>query len=108
MNPSPSNSRPPQLGRWLAAEAADAPQADEALVALFAAVSQPILPFASAEIAGALGLSGPLAWPDRDIAAELDRLERGAPIRVPPVLFRKIEDAQVAEWTERFGGAPEA
>jgi hypothetical protein len=24
---------------------------------------------------------------------------------VPPVLFGKIADEQIAEWTERFGGA---
>ena len=79
------------------------------LCGLFAAVSQPIVPFAAKEIADALGLDGVPAWPGAEAAPdlyrlELDRLERGAPIRVPPVLFKKIEDAQVAEWTERFGG----
>jgi methionyl-tRNA synthetase len=78
------------------------------LCALFAAVSQPILPFASLQIAGALGLEGAPAWPKAQAAIELDRLDRGAAIMVPGVLFKKIEDAQVAEWTERFGGAPEA
>jgi methionyl-tRNA synthetase len=78
------------------------------LCALFAAVSQPILPFAAKEIAAALGLEAAPAWPGADSAAELDRLDRSAPIRVPPVLFKKIEDAQVVEWTERFGGAPDA
>ena len=29
----------------------------------------------------------------------------GRPIHTPEVLFAKIEDAQVAEWTERFAGA---
>ena len=28
-------------------------------------------------------------------------------ITPPEVLFQKIEDAQVAEWTERFGGGKE-
>ncbi len=32
----------------------------------------------------------------------------GRKIAAPEVLFRKIEDAQVAEWTERFGGAEAA
>jgi len=31
-------------------------------------------------------------------------LPHGIEISAPPVLFQKIEDAQVAEWTERFGG----
>jgi methionyl-tRNA synthetase len=39
-----------------------------------------------------------------DYAKLLDALPRGMPISVPPQLFTKIEDAQVAEWTARFGG----
>ena len=75
------------------------------LVALFAAVSQPILPFAAASIAGSVRLTTPLDWPSTDVEAELNRLPVGETITVPEVLFRKVEDAQVAEWTERFGGA---
>ncbi|WP_304218910.1 hypothetical protein [Phenylobacterium aquaticum] len=26
-------------------------------------------------------------------------------MKAPDVLFRKVEDAQVTEWVERFGGA---
>jgi len=36
---------------------------------------------------------------------ELSRLEPCRPVRAPEVLFRKIDDAQVAEWTAQFGGA---
>jgi methionyl-tRNA synthetase len=75
------------------------------LVALFAAVTAPILPFTAATIAGSVGLTPPLPWPDADGEKALSVLQPGAPITVPEVLFRKIEDAQVAEWTERFGGA---
>jgi methionyl-tRNA synthetase len=32
-------------------------------------------------------------------------LPHGHAITPPPVLFAKIEDEQVAEWTQRFGGA---
>ena len=35
----------------------------------------------------------------------LDSLPRGRPVAAQGVLFTKIEDAQVAEWSERFGGA---
>ncbi|HEX2817203.1 MAG TPA: hypothetical protein VHN39_12445 [Phenylobacterium sp.] len=31
----------------------------------------------------------------------------GRAVKAPDVLFKKVEDAQVAEWRERFGG-PEA
>ena len=41
-----------------------------------------------------------LAWP----TAVTDTLQPGAPISVPDVLFAKIEETQLAEWTERFGG----
>ena len=60
---------------------------------------------AAETVASALGESFPPAWPTEDIAAELSRLPPGRKITTPPVLFRKIEDAEVAEWTERFGGA---
>jgi methionyl-tRNA synthetase len=75
------------------------------LVALFARVSAPVIPFAAEKIALAVGEPYPAAWPSLDAAAELSRLVVGAPVRAPEVLFRKIEDAQIAEWTERFGGA---
>ncbi len=75
------------------------------LVGLFARVSAPMIPFAAEKIAEALGAPYPDTWPGLDIAAELSRIESGRAVRAPEVLFRKIEDAQIAEWTERFGGA---
>jgi methionyl-tRNA synthetase len=74
------------------------------LLPLYAAVSAPIIPFASATIAGSVGLATPLEWPSTDAAVELNKLTPGAAITVPEVMFRKIEDTQVADWTERFGG----
>jgi len=35
-------------------------------------------------------------------------IEPGRPIKHQGVLFAKIEDVQVADWTQRFGGAPAA
>jgi methionyl-tRNA synthetase len=75
------------------------------LAALFARVSAPVIPFAAESIALALGEPFPPTWPGADIAAELSRVPAGRKIATPPVLFRKVEDAEVAEWTERFGGA---
>jgi methionyl-tRNA synthetase len=40
-----------------------------------------------------------------DAKAELDKLAVGTKVTVPDVLFKKIEDEQIAEWTARFGGA---
>src|SRR6185312_7254976 len=73
------------------------------LAALFARVSAPVIPFAAETIALALGEPYPPSWPGSDVAAELDRLEAGRAITTPEVLFAKVDDAQIAEWTERFG-----
>ena len=78
------------------------------LVALSSTVAGPILPFAAPVIANAVGLAAYQPWPSADGKAELTRLKPGTPITVPPVLFAKIEDEQVAEWTERFGGSEAA
>ncbi|HEY5289244.1 MAG TPA: methionine--tRNA ligase [Caulobacteraceae bacterium] len=74
------------------------------LAALYARVSAPVIPFAAEKIARALGEVGPLAWPTDDTRAELSRLPAGRKVTTPEVLFRKIEDTDVAAWSERFGG----
>ena len=82
------------------------------LAALFGIIAQPIIPEAAAMILDALGVPE-----DRrtlaadalgDIPALLNALPQGHEISPPDVLFRKIEDEQVAEWTKRFGGDPDA
>ena len=73
------------------------------LVALFARVSHPFIPFASEAIAASVGEAYPQAWPER-----MALLPAGRKVAAGEVLFRKIEDAQVAEWIERFGGAEAA
>jgi methionyl-tRNA synthetase len=45
-----------------------------------------------------------IPWPDAPMAEELDQLEAGQPIGAPEVLFAKITDEQIAEWTARFDG----
>ncbi|WP_068877892.1 MULTISPECIES: methionine--tRNA ligase [unclassified Phenylobacterium] len=74
------------------------------LAALFAKVSEPFIPFACEKIGEALGEPFPATWPSLDGQGVLSALEPGRAIRAPEVLFRKVEDAQVAEWRERFGG----
>jgi methionyl-tRNA synthetase len=76
------------------------------LAALYARLSAPFIPFAAEKIAEAFTQGWPLEWPSDGAAVELNRLSVGQSIRAPDVLFKKIEDEQVAEWTERFGGAP--
>ncbi len=75
------------------------------LAALYARISAPFIPFAAEKIGEAFQLAWPPAWPTTDAAAELSSLPVGLPVRAPEVLFKKIEDEQIAEWTARFGGA---
>lgn len=75
------------------------------LAALYARISAPFIPFAAEKIGEAFGLDFPAAWPSNDAKAELSTLKVGAAVSVPPVLFSKIDDDQIAEWTARFGGA---
>ncbi len=78
------------------------------LIRLFALLSAPVIPNTSLKLREALGIDGePLAWPSGDVAAELTALKPGTSFEVPDVLFRKIEDDDLAAWVERFGGAPE-
>jgi len=76
------------------------------LAVLFARLSHPFIPFTAEKIAEAL-TSKPLtgAWPTGDAADALTALAPGVSIRAPEVLFKKIDDAQIAAWTEQFGGA---
>ena len=73
------------------------------LVALFARLAAPILPFTAPTIAASVGETD-LSWPAAD-ADLLNTLTVGQKVAPQGVLFTKIEDAQVAEWSERFGGA---
>jgi methionyl-tRNA synthetase len=75
------------------------------LAALYARISAPFIPFAAEKIGEAFQLPWPPAWPTADVATELSSLPVGLPVRAPEVLFKKIEDDQIAEWTARFGGA---
>ena len=73
------------------------------LVALFARLSAPFIPATATVIAEALGDAEVAGWPTGE-GDLLTSLEPGRAIRAPDVLFRKVEDTQVAEWRERFGG----
>jgi len=72
------------------------------LVALFARIAAPVMPFTAPTIAATVGETD-LSWPSADEPL-LDRLPRGQAVASAEVLFKKIEDSQVAEWSERFGG----
>ncbi|WP_419321199.1 methionine--tRNA ligase [Caulobacter sp. ErkDOM-E] len=77
------------------------------LAALYAKISTPFIPFAAEKIAEAFSLDFPAAWPSNDAAVELSSLPVGLSVRAPEVLFKKIDEDMIAEWTARFGGAEE-
>lgn len=79
------------------------------LAALFGIIAQPIIPDAAKKILDALGIPEanrkmPGGSKAQDYAALLDAIPRGHVITPPDVLFQKIEDSQVEDWTARFGG----
>ena len=75
------------------------------LAALFAKLSEPFIPFAAETIALSVGEPGGGDWPVGEKGLSLlDILPPGRGVKAPDVLFKKVEDAQVAEWRERFGG----
>jgi methionyl-tRNA synthetase len=77
------------------------------LAALFGIIAQPIIPTAAKKILDALNIpeeNRKFPGQETDFAALLDALPHGMAISPPDVLFQKIEDTQLAEWAERFGG----
>ncbi len=73
------------------------------LIKIFASLSSPFIPNASKEILGLLGEDVEFVWP-KSIEGALGQTKAGEKISMPDILFRKIEDTQIEEWIERFGG----
>ncbi len=73
------------------------------LIALFAQLSEPVMPLTAERVLTLLGT----AEDDHDWPTGLtDVIPAGHPIEVPPVLFRKVSDDDIEHWRARFG-APE-
>ncbi|HWD71548.1 MAG TPA: methionine--tRNA ligase [Actinomycetota bacterium] len=79
------------------------------LIHLFGVISEPVIPAASSTIQGIFDIDEDKrrAWPTTDELRSGAWLATGTKFEVPPVLFRKITDEDVAAWRERFGGPPE-
>ena len=76
------------------------------LVHLFGHLSWPVMPTYARKIHEAIqDVPEIIPWPEGPMDAYLNQLEAGMPIRAPEVLFAKITDEQIAEWTARFGGS---
>ena len=74
------------------------------LVALYARLSAPFIPFSAATIGEAVGEAGTTSWPSPTDGGLLDSLPRGRRVTAPEVMFKKIEDDQVVTWTEQYDG----
>ena len=72
------------------------------LIRLYAVLSEPFIPDASAAMLSAMKTNDN-SWPD-DVAEALSVLPAGHAFEVPEVLFRKITDEEREGWQERFSG----
>jgi methionyl-tRNA synthetase len=72
------------------------------LIRLYAVLSAPFIPDASARMLDAMNTDD-TTWPD-DVDGALNALPGGHVFRVPEVLFAKITDDQREEWQARFAG----
>jgi len=72
------------------------------LIGLYAVLSAPFIPQASATLQSALGLDA-LEWP-QDVNAAVTRLSPGHEFSVPGNLFSKITDEARKDWQQRFSG----
>lgn len=72
------------------------------LIRIYAVLSAPFIPTAAARVCADMNTLD-MAWPT-DIRTALTALPQGHEFNVPDVLFAKISDDQVAEWSERFAG----
>ncbi|MBO9397371.1 methionine--tRNA ligase [Shimia sp. R9_2] len=76
------------------------------LIRLYAIVSAPFIPDASAQLMAAMQTED-TSWPE-DVAAALDTLAPGHAFTVPDVTFRKVSDEEREEWQEKFAGKRES
>ncbi|WP_031075335.1 methionine--tRNA ligase [Streptomyces sp. NRRL WC-3742] len=75
------------------------------LIHLYAVISEPFIPTAAKAMRGAFTLTDDTAtWVSPEEAQALDFVPAGTGFTVPPVLFAKITDEDLATWTTRFGG----
>ncbi|MFI2236635.1 methionine--tRNA ligase [Streptomyces chrestomyceticus] len=76
------------------------------LIHLYAIVSEPFIPAAAKAMRGAFALDGDTAaWVTADEARALASVPAGTAFTVPPVLFAKITEDDLAAYRERFGAA---
>ena len=79
------------------------------LIHLYAVVSEPFIPSSAAAMRAAFALPADDArWVTAEQARSLGTVPAGTPFTVPPVLFAKISDEDLASYVARYGGDPDA
>jgi methionyl-tRNA synthetase len=79
------------------------------LIHLYAVISEPFIPSSAAAMRAAFALPADDArWVTAEQARSLDTVPSGTPFTVPPVLFAKITDEDLASYVARYGGDPDA
>ncbi|MFJ9212527.1 methionine--tRNA ligase [Streptomyces sp. NPDC102264] len=75
------------------------------LIHLYAVISEPFIPASARAMRGAFALTDDTArWVTAEEAKALASVPAGTAFTVPPVLFAKITDEDLAVYRERFGG----
>ncbi|GHG58788.1 methionine--tRNA ligase [Streptomyces griseocarneus] len=80
------------------------------LIHLYSVVSEPFIPASAAAMRSAFQLADTASdqkratWVTQDEARSLTFVPAGTPFTVPPVLFAKITEDDLAAYVERFGG----
>ncbi|WP_329134313.1 methionine--tRNA ligase [Streptomyces sp. NBC_01476] len=79
------------------------------LIHLYAVISEPFIPASAAAMRAAFDLPGDNAsWVTAEEARTLSAVPAGTPFTLPPVLFAKITEDDLASYVARFGGDPDA
>ncbi|GAA0350887.1 methionine--tRNA ligase [Streptomyces olivoreticuli] len=79
------------------------------LIHLYSVVSEPFIPASAAAMRSAFALTDDNAtWVTSDEAKSLSFVPAGTAFTVPPVLFAKITEDDLAAYRERFGGGEDA
>ncbi|MGW1199442.1 methionine--tRNA ligase [Streptomyces sp. NPDC002536] len=79
------------------------------LIHLYSVVSEPFIPASAAAMRSAFALENDTrTWVTADEAMSLSFVPAGTAFTVPPVLFAKITEDDLAAYRERFGGGEEA
>ncbi|MEQ9620947.1 methionine--tRNA ligase [Coleofasciculus chthonoplastes] len=74
------------------------------LIRLYAIASNPFIPFTAEKLFDALQLSETERTQTLTQAVDFNALKAGRFFEVPPPLFRKLEDTEIAELRQQFGG----